>query len=474
MDKIRKATRNDWLDDEPTSTRVAAALRQEEMRGLRLATWGRVISLAAIAVLIYGLVPPHSRLYYEFLLAIFVAIGFAHYRLSIRPGASWWLAYLFVALDFALLSYTLFAPIPFAPEQLPPQITLRFRQEVYYFLLIAAAAFTFRPRIMLWAGFTAALGWSAGHVWLLSLPSTIWQETRHNPINEQIALLLHPHFVDLGAWLQGVVLMLLVAGLLALVVARSRRLVLRQASVERERANLSRYFPPTIVDRLAHLDHPLGAVRTQPVTVMFADIVGFTKMAEHLDAEAVIATLRGFHTRMERAVFDHRGTLDKFLGDGLMATFGTPESGPRDALNALACTQAMIAAIDDWNVSRVREGDAPIRLSIGLHHGRAMLGDIGSARRLEFAVVGDVVNVASRLERLTREQGCQVVVSDEVAKAARAEDAMAAARLLAGFVEGPRQRLRGRDEAVRIWTLAPLHAISPTKNAPMSGEPGQP
>ncbi len=136
---------------------------------------------------------------------------------------------------------------------------------------------------------------------------------------------------------------------------------------------------------------------------MFADIVGFTKFAERQTADQVVSTLRGFHARMERAVFDNGGTLDKFLGDGLMATFGTPDPGPHDASNAVRCGHAMLAAIEDWNRERRASGAEPIALSVGLHCGTVVLGDIGSERRLEFAVLGDVVNVASRLEALTRD-----------------------------------------------------------------------
>src|SRR5262249_22927687 len=136
--------------------------------------------------------------------------------------------------------------------------------------------------------------------------------------------------------------------------------------------------------------------------------------------EQVVRTLREFHALMEQEVFRHSGTLDKYLGDGLMATFGTPFAGETDASNALRCAQAMMAAADRWNAQRKAAGEAPIRVSLGLHYGPVVLGDIGLTC-LEFAVIGSTVNAASRLEALTRTLGCALVASDDIVKRAQAE-----------------------------------------------------
>jgi adenylate cyclase len=137
---------------------------------------------------------------------------------------------------------------------------------------------------------------------------------------------IDPNVVHIPGEVQNVMVFLIVAATLALGGWRAQRLLVGQAEAERERANLARYFQPNMVDRLADRDQPLGAVRTQSVAVMFVDIVGFTHIAERQSPEVVVATLRDFYARMEAAVFDNNGTLDKFLGDVLMATFSTPQS----------------------------------------------------------------------------------------------------------------------------------------------------
>jgi adenylate cyclase len=201
---------------------------------------------------------------------------------------------------------------------------------------------------------------------------------------------------------------------------------------------------------LSRNDEPLKQVRTQNVGVLFADIVGFTAYADGRSPMEVIGTLRQFHERMEREVFRHNGTLDKYLGDGLMATFGTPFTSERDAGNALRCAQAMIGSIDDLNLERSNRGEPPIRLSIGLHYGQVVLGDIG-LNRLEFAVIGTAVNAASRLETLTREYGCAMVASDELVQRARAETGGSSADFVLLVAQPPRT-IRGLEQPVGIWT----------------------
>jgi len=243
------------------------------------------------------------------------------------------------------------------------------------------------------------------------------------------------------------VILSVVAIILALSVRRFNGLLYNNAALERERANLSRYFSPNVVDELSQNDEPLKQIRTQDVAVMFVDIVGFTEFAAARPPEAVIETLRGFHGRMEQLVFRHNGTLDKYLGDGLMATFGTPTAGDRDARNALECAQAMLTDMDTWNNQRRSEGEPDILIGIGVHFGQAVLGDIG-AHRLEFAVIGNTVNVASRLEALTRPLGEPLVISDALHEQVLAEG---------GSIPGTMTRhdgqaIRGIEEALTVWT----------------------
>jgi adenylate cyclase len=227
--------------------------------------------------------------------------------------------------------------------------------------------------------------------------------------------------------------------------------VLRQMTAERARSHLARHFSPNMVDALQAADETLGEVRHQDVGVLFADIIGFTRLSEKLAPERVVAILRSFHRRMAHIVFSHDGTLDKYIGDAVMATFGTPRTGPQDAVNALLCARAMVEELGRWNRKRIARGAAPIQVSIGVHYGRAVLGDIGDERRLEYAVIGDTVNVASRVERLTRTVGANILVTQDLVDAARRQSPELAATAMAGFVPDKQRYLRGRSEPVLLW-----------------------
>ena len=303
--------------------------------------------------------------------------------------------------------------------------------------------------------------WTAG-LWLGALALIALFGTELPELSEKAAVafagyqrildVIDPNDPGIPERIQEVVIFLIVAGTLAVNGYRNNRVIIQQANIARERANLARHFPPNIVDQMAERDQPLGAVRSQEVAVMFVDIVGFTRMAAQQSPEDVVALLRQFHARLEARVFEHHGTLDKFLGDGLMATFGTPESGPRDAVNALRCGRAMLADIEEWNATRIDAGAEPVKVSIGLHFGSVVLGDIGSERRLEYAVLGDTVNVASRLEVLTRNLGVGMVTSDDLVTAVRHDADAEGIELLSGLENAGIQHLRGRDEPINAWT----------------------
>jgi len=235
-------------------------------------------------------------------------------------------------------------------------------------------------------------------------------------------------------------------------IARLRELDRRRAAAERARANLARYFSPSIVGMLAERDEPFGAVRRQNVAVLFVDIVGFTQMAEAMEPEAVVTMLRGFHDRMTTQIFACAGTVEKYIGDAIFAVWGLPEAGAADAANALRCADAMIAALGGWNAERTKAGETALEIGIGLHCGPAVIGDVGSERSLSFTVIGDTVNTASRLQVLTRDFATPLVVSDALVAAVEPAAGDGVAHLLDGLRDQGEQTLRGRSGAVRVWT----------------------
>jgi adenylate cyclase len=222
------------------------------------------------------------------------------------------------------------------------------------------------------------------------------------------------------------------------------------ADGDRQRAVLARHFSPNMVDELMRTGGKLDAVRTQTIGVLFADIFNFTATSSAMPRNEVIELLRRFHSLVEEAVFGHHGTLDKYIGDGVMATFGTPWPGTHDASNALGCTRGLVKGLNQWNLERGANGLRPIRIGIGLHYGEATLGNVGSARRFEHTVIGDTVNLASRFEALTRTLDTAILVSDAVIEAVKREGGE---NLLPGFRQMGSHVIRGHREPVELWGL---------------------
>jgi len=235
-------------------------------------------------------------------------------------------------------------------------------------------------------------------------------------------------------------------------IARVRELDRRRAVAERARTNLARYFSPHFAALLAERDEPLGAVRRQSVAVLFADIVGFTGMAEGMAPEAVVALLRQFHERMTAEIFACGGSVEKYIGDEIFAVFGVPAPSEEDPANALRCAKRMVAALAAWNGERQRQGEAPLALGIGVNYGPAVIGDVGTEHSLSFTVIGDTVNTASRLQKLTRSLGTPLIIAEAIVNAIRTTPSLDATELLTGLGDQGEQSLRGRSAPVRVWT----------------------
>jgi adenylate cyclase len=178
-------------------------------------------------------------------------------------------------------------------------------------------------------------------------------------------------------------------------------------------------------------------------------------MAEAMPPEAVVTLLRQFHQRMTAQIFACGGTVEKYIGDEIFAVFGVPTASGDDAANALNCAERMLDALHRWNAERVRDGQTPLAIGIGLNYGPAVLGDVGSEHSMSFTVIGDIVNTASRLQGLTRTLKTSLVVGGPLIDAIRAGSSETAAPLVSQLQDQGEQALRGRAGAVRVWTRKP-------------------
>ncbi|MGI8554948.1 MAG: adenylate/guanylate cyclase domain-containing protein [Pyrinomonadaceae bacterium] len=189
----------------------------------------------------------------------------------------------------------------------------------------------------------------------------------------------------------------------------------RLAREEVARANYSRFMPEYVVKQM--LDNPdsfrLGGVN-QTITVLFADIRGFTAFSENENPERVVGLLNRYFSVMSEIIFAHGGTLDKYIGDGLMAIFGAPQASPDDARNALQTAVEMQQKLAVLNDELEGEGYKRIGIGIGLHTGEATIGYIGSEKRSEYTAIGDTVNLSARLEQNAK--AGQILISEATVK----------------------------------------------------------
>jgi adenylate cyclase len=195
----------------------------------------------------------------------------------------------------------------------------------------------------------------------------------------------------------------------AAVAIEQSRLMGQLTEETRRRERLQRYHSPGVTNKILHGGADDGglAAQTRDVSVMFCDIVGFTALTQHMTPAAVGAMLNEFFERMTDVIFDHDGTLDKFIGDAILAVFGAPLEQPDHANRAVAAALEMRHMLDRLNNERPERA---IQMRIAINSGEALTGDIGSPRRREFTVLGDVVNTASRIESSVTQPG-QIVIS---------------------------------------------------------------
>ncbi|MFO1470470.1 MAG: adenylate/guanylate cyclase domain-containing protein [Turneriella sp.] len=314
----------------------------------------------------------------------------------------------------------------------PATYLLKTSLPVWVYILILISGLALRPAypLILTGAFLAI--WTGLFTIALKDPRTvITQDFVQNAFSPAIV----PGYVNMSA-----LGALLIGGLLAWITYSYRKSIHQAAQLEVASTELGRYFSPNVRDSIVAQEVSFGGARVK-AAVLFSDIRGFTTMSEKMSAEDTVSFLRDYHERMVEVIYRHRGTVDKFIGDGIMVTFGTPQPAADDAERAVRCALEMQKSLDEMNQTN---GNS-IRMGIGIDFGNVIAGNIGSHNRLEYTVIGDTVNTASRIENATKEFSKNLLFSQAVH--AQLPSTIAA-------VEVAEVQLRGKNAGTKLYTAS--------------------
>ncbi len=403
-----------WRDKAPRHEmpeRVKAAIAEREDESERL------ISLVQLAVVLtfgtlyfispkafsedvaFAPVPWALAVYLVF--TVIRAVGAYRGRL---PG--WFLA-LSVVIDMSLLMVLIWS-FHLQYEQ-PASFYLKVPTILYVFIFISLRALRFDARYVALAGISAILGWGALVVYAL------YGETGDMMVTRDYVRYMTSNSILIGAEFDKIITILTVTVILVVTLQRGRSLLVRAVAEGAAVRDLSRFFDANVAAQITGSEHEVraGEGQAREAAILIIDVRGFTMMSHTMEPRELISLLAEYQSLVVPLLQREGGNIDKFLGDGIMATFGAAEPNQTHAADALRAMGAALDALDEWNAERKRRGDTTLPISAAAAAGRLIFGAVGDETRLEYTVIGEPVNLAAKLEKHTREVGAHAIVTAE-------------------------------------------------------------
>lgn len=385
--------------------------------------------LVAFFFLVQGEVAKQSYLRIQWVLALitlasYFLLGGLSYWLAVSGRFRRWMVWPTVTADCVFMLVNTWMGL--ANTGLPGELTFLLPPTWLVPVIMGFSVLRFNPYLQAYC-VTLTVG---GLAWL-----TFWQPETVTPfIAERVKdmVMTPPNMVR--------VVMIALGGVVLVVAASRTRKLLHSSIIDTQaRANLTRYLPAQMADRLANGElSELRRGQQQEMVVMFVDIRGFTNWSEGRAPEEVGAYISEFRRRVQAAVNRTGGMIDKYIGDAAMILF----EGDEAARQALNCTDALLQELKEWGNERLASGRNPVQVGVGLHLGEVFSGVVGDAERLEYSVFGDTVNTAARLEELTKTAGAGVIASASVLAAVPTQE---------GWTALPAVHLRGRSAGLEIF-----------------------
>ena len=387
--------------------RISRLIAEREDESERLIGWVQ-LGLVAIFASLYGLAPRprDAGMAAPVPIALLAYSAFAVLRLLLAywrrlPG---WLLHLSIFVDMALLFGLIWA---FHYEyQQPAAFSLKVPTFIYVFIFIALRALRFDYRYVLAAGLFGAGGW------LVVVAATLHADGSM-AVTHNFAEYLTGNRVLLGAEFEKAIAILLVAGLLAIAMRRAQSLLVTATREEVGAREVRRYLSAGLAEQIVGAEQQIeaGFAIERDAAILMLDIRGFTRLSQTLAARDTVQLLTAFHSAIVPIIARHHGVIDKFLGDGVMITFGAVTASPSAAADALRALDDILVAAVAWSASTAEFAGQTLHVNAATVAGPVVFAALGNGDRLELTVIGDAVNFAAKLEKHNKALGCRALTT---------------------------------------------------------------
>ena len=336
-------------------------------------------------------------------LGVWLVVTIIRLYLAYRHRMSAPLLYLSILIDMSLLLGMIWSF--HLQYQQPPSFYLKSPTLLYVFIFIALRALRFEARYVITAGVVAAAGWSAMAVYAALASGGMEMVTR------DYVYYLTSNSILKGAELDKVVTILTVTAIIAAAITRAKKLLVKAVAEGTAVHDLSRFFSPEIARQITSAEQEVtaGTGQARDAAILMVDIRGFTQLATIVKPDDLVCLLAEYQSRIVPIIQQHGGTIDKFMGDGIMATFGAAVTSPTYAADALKTVSDIIESVAAWSAERQQQDRTALKIGAAVATGRIIFGAIGDETRMEYTVIGDAVNLSAKLEKHTKTEGVQAL-----------------------------------------------------------------
>jgi adenylate cyclase len=431
------------------SERVRRRIEQQQAASEIIVGWIQASAIVFFAV-VYAIspkaFPPGTRFEpVPWTLAIYAIFTAVRIVLAHRGQLSNSLVAISTVVDIAVLMITIWSF--HLQYQAPPALYLKAPTLMYVFILIALRTLRFEPRYVLIAGGCGAAGWLALFIFAAAGSGSAAPIFTHNYVDYVTS-----YKILRGAEIDKILSILMVTTILALSLVRARKLLVNSVAEAAAATDLARFFAPEIAARLrrSEIDPTAGQGVRRDAGILSIDMRGFTTLSHDMPPTELIALLGEYQSRLVPVIERHHGTIDKYLGDGILASFGAVAPNARYAADLCRALEQLTVTARSWRLERQKRGLPAPLIGMAGATGEVVFGTVGHESRLEYTVIGEVVNLTAKLEKLTKHEGVPALLTRQTYALAVAQGY----RPKATIEERPGRSIEGVTDPVDLVALS--------------------